>query len=147
MKLTKSQSIIFYIAEYLFLLLLGGIIYYGIEILWRGHSHMTMFFVGGLCLIFIGLINEFIDWDMPFWKQVIFGDLIVLTLEFISGCIFNIWLGMGVWDYSNVPLNLCGQICLPFALLWIPIVAFAIVLDDWVKFLLFHGNRPHYKWK
>ena len=147
MKLTKAQSDFFYIMEYLFLLILGGAIYYGLECLWRGHSHPSMFFVGGLCFILIGLINEVMPWDTPFWKQVLFGELIVLFIEFSSGCILNLWFKLDVWDYSDMPFNILGQICLPFALLWIPIVAFAIVLDDWVKYLLFHGEKPRYKWK
>ena len=146
MKLTKAQSDFFYIMEYLFLLVLGGAIYYGLECLWRGHSHVSMFFVGGLCFVLIGLINEIMPWDTPFWKQVLFGEIVVLTLEFVSGCILNLWLKLNVWDYSDMPFNLLGQICLPFALLWIPIIAFAIILDDWVKYLLFHGEKPRYKW-
>lgn len=147
MKLTRSQSIFFYILEYMTLFLLGGFIYYNIEILWRGHSHPSMFIVGGLCLILIGLINEVFPWDILFWIQMIIGDIIVLTLEFISGCYLNIYLGLGIWDYSNLPFNILGQICLPFALLFLPVIAFAIVFDDWVKYILFHGDKPHYRFK
>ena len=147
MPTTKPQQYLMYVIEYLFLLILGGTIYYGIEILFRGYSHVTMFFVGGMCLILIGLINEIIDWNMLFWKQMIIGDICVLILEFVFGCIFNLILGWDVWDYSNMPFNLLGQICLPFAILWLPIVALAIVVDDWTKYLLFHGRKPHYRWK
>mgnify|MGYP007072511315 FL=1 len=31
------------------LFLIGGALYYCIEILWRGHSHWTMAVVGGIC--------------------------------------------------------------------------------------------------
>ena len=142
--ISKAQSVLFYIIEYAFLLILGGSIYYGIEIAFRGHSHITMFLVGGICFIFIGLINEVIDWNMAFFLQMILGDIIVLIVEFVSGVYLNIYLQLGIWDYSNMPFNLMGQICLPFALLWLPIIAIAIVLDDWVKYLLFHGNKPSY---
>lgn len=142
----KSQSIFYYIMEYLFLLILGGCVYYGIECLWRGYSHPSMVLVGGLCFIGIGLLNELISWDMPFWLQLVLGDLIVLVIEFTSGCILNLYMGLHVWDYSHLPFNLLGQICLPFAILWIPVVAFAIYVDDWVKYLLFHGKRPHYNY-
>lgn len=135
------------LAEYGFLLLLGGTIYYGIEIAYRGYSHPTMFLVGGICFILIGLINEVIDWNMPFLKQVLLGDIIVLIVEFIAGCILNLWLGLGIWDYSNLPFNLLGQICLPFAILWLPIVAIAIVLDDWTKYFLYGGQKPYYIFK
>ena len=147
MKLTTPQQYLMYIIEYLFLLILGGTVYYGIEILFRGYSHITMFFVGGLCFILIGLINEIVDWNMLFWWQMVIGDVCVLILEFIFGVIFNIILGMNIWDYSDLPFNLLGQICLPFALLWLPVVALAIVVDDWAKYLLFHGKKPHYRFK
>ena len=147
MKLSKCQSVFFYILEYIFLLILGGSIYYGIEVLWRGHSHISMFFVGGLCFILIGLINEIFSWDMLFWWQLIIGDIVVLVVEFIAGMYLNVYLGLGVWDYSNLPLNLCGQICLPFALLWLPIIALAVFVDDWTKYLLFHGEKPRYRFK
>ena len=146
-ELTKSQSILFYILEYIMLFLLGGSIYYMIEILYRGHSHVSMFILGGICFILIGLINEVLSWDMLFWTQILIGDVIVLILEFITGLIVNVWLGLGIWDYSNLPFNLMGQICLPFALLWLPIIAIAIVLDDYCKWLFFHGKKPTYRFK
>jgi len=106
-----------------------------------------MFLVGGLCFILIGLINEVISYEMPFYQQVLIGDVIVLIVEFISGCIINLYFGLGVWDYSNLPFNLLGQICLPFAIMWLPIVAFAIVVDDYAKYLLYGGVKPHYNFK
>lgn len=146
-QLTRPQQYLLYVLEYVFLLVLGGAIYYGIEVLYRGYSHVTMFFVGGMAFILIGLINEIVDWNMLFWWQMIIGDICVLILEFVFGVIFNIILGLNVWDYSDLPFNILGQICLPFALLWLPVVAFAIVVDDWTKYLLFHGKKPHYRFK
>ena len=32
------------------LFLLGGLLYYHIEVLWRGFSHISMIFCGGFCL-------------------------------------------------------------------------------------------------
>ena len=46
------------------------------------------------------------------------GALIITLVELICGCIVNLKLGLDVWDYSHIPLNLFGQICLPFTLLW-----------------------------
>lgn len=53
----------------LFLFLVGGGLYSVIELLFRGHTHWLMFFVGGFCFILVGAINNYIDWDMPFPKQ------------------------------------------------------------------------------
>lgn len=47
------------------------------------------------------------------------GAGIITGVELVFGLIFNRALGMGVWDYSRVPLNLWGQICLPFTLIWL----------------------------
>lgn len=133
--------------EYVFLFLLGGSIYYCIEIAFRGYSHFTMILVGGLCFILIGLINEVLPWETPFWQQVLIGDIIVLIVEFVSGCIINLWLGLNVWDYSDLPFNLLGQICLPFALLWLPVVGLAIIVDDYAKYFLGKEEKPRYVWK
>ena len=124
---------------------IGGLLYVLIEILFRGHSHWTMFCVGGLCFWLIGLINEIIPWEMPLWKQCIIGATIVTAVEFLSGCIINLWLGWNVWDYSNMPLNFLGQVCLPFSLLWVLLSAVAIVLDDYLRYWIYGEEKPHYK--
>ena len=67
----------------------GGITYNTLERMARGHTHWTMFIVGGLCFCMIGLINEVIPWEMAFWKQCVIGGCIVTAVEFISGCIFG----------------------------------------------------------
>ena len=97
---------------------IGGAIYLMIEVIWRylmnrPDTHWTMFIVGGLAFLIIGSINEYFAWEIPIWLQSIIGTIAVTVLEFISGCVLNIWLGLNIWDYSNMPLNLFGQICVP----------------------------------
>lgn len=104
-----------------------------------------MFCVGGLCFWLIGLINEVLPWEMPFWKQCIIGAVIVTAVEFLTGCIINLLLGWDVWDYSNMPFNVLGQICLPFSLLWILLSAVAIVLDDRLRYWIYGEEKPHCK--
>lgn len=128
----------------MFLGCIGGLLYIGLEILWRGHSHWTMFFLGGACFVIIGLINELIPWCMPIWKQALIGAAVITGLEFLTGCIVNLGLGWHVWDYSGMPLNVLGQICVPYMLLWIPVAALAIVLDDWLRYWMFGEERPQY---
>lgn len=123
---------------------IGGLLYVILETIWRGYSHWTMFLVGGVCFLLIGMINEVIPWEMPFWKQSVIGALIVTVVEFLSGCIVNLWIGWHVWDYSDMPFNLWGQICLPFSLLWIVVSGVAIVLDDYLRYWLFKEEKPHY---
>lgn len=126
---------------------IGGLLYVILEMIWRGYSHWTMYLVGGICFLLIGAINEIIPWEMPLLWQCIIGALIVTSVELVSGCIINIWLGWHVWDYSDMPFNLWGQICLPFSLLWVLISAVAIVLDDWLRYWLFKEEKPHYFWR
>ena len=97
--------------KYLFLFNIGGLLYILIELIWRGRSHWTMFLLGGICFVFLGLINEVIPWQMPLWQQILIGAVGITTLEFLTGCIVNLWLGWGVWDYGGLPGNLLGQIC------------------------------------
>ena len=44
--------------------------------------------------------------------------------------IVNIILQWNVWDYSNVPFNVMGQICLPFSIIWFFLSLPAIVPAD-----------------
>ncbi len=134
------------IFKYLILGNIGGIVYVFIELLYRGFSHWTMYIVAAISFILIGLINEYISWDMKLWKQMLIGACIVTFMEFISGYIINIKLGWQVWDYSNLPFNIMGQICLPFSIIWFFISLVAIVVDDYLRYCLFKEERPHYKW-
>ena len=131
----------------LILICIGGLIYVCIELAFRGHSHWTMFILGGLCFYLIGLINEVIPYNTPIWLQAIIGGIIITVLEFITGCIVNLALGWNVWDYSKMPLNILGQICLPFSLAWCVLSVIAIFLDDWLRQVLFNAEKPKYSWK
>ena len=133
------------IAKYLFLGIIGSIIYMNLEILWRGYTHWTMGILGGICFICLGLINEILSWETPLILQMFIGSIIITILEFITGCIVNIWLGWNIWDYSNLPLNLLGQICLPFSILWYFISAIGIVIDDYIRYIYFDEEYPRYK--
>lgn len=129
----------------------GGSIYITIEILWRAMrasdpTHWTMFVLGGLCFLVIGAINECFTWEMPFWLQAIIGTVAVLVLEFVFGCALNLWLGLGVWDYSDTPFNILGQVCLPFAVAWLFLTALAIIMDDYLRYWLFGEDKPRYRW-
>lgn len=140
-----------------FLFLIGGVLYYLIEVLWRGYSHWTMFILGGICFVIMGLLNEYkFKWSDSLIKQSIISACIITVFEFFTGCIVNLWLGWHVWDYSELPCNLLGQVCLYYFLLWIPLSMIGIILDDWIRYILyliFHGyfpfmeerERPHYK--
>lgn len=126
------------------LFLTGGLIYYLIEILYRGYSHYTMFILGGFCFICCGLINELFRWDTPLALQQLICAGIITVLEFIFGVVLNIWLGLGIWDYSSLPFNILGQICLPYSLLWFFLSLAAIILDDYMRYWFFGEEKPRY---
>lgn len=104
-----------------------------------------MFVLGGICFLFAGLQNEYIDWNYPLWKQILMVDIFIVIAEFLTGYIVNLWLGWNVWDYSNMPFNLLGQICPLFALLWIPVSTMAIIFDDYLRYWIFGEEKPRYK--
>nr|DAN05228.1 MAG TPA: Putative ABC-transporter type IV [Caudoviricetes sp.] len=131
--------------KYLFLFDVGGLLYILIELAWRGWSHWTMFILGGICFIYLGLINEVLPWSMPLWQQILIGAVGITILEFLTGCIVNLWLGWDVWDYSGMPGNILGQICPQYMLLWLPVALAGIVLDDWIRYWKFGEERPHYR--
>lgn len=133
------------IFKYLILGSIGGAIYIVIELLYRCYTHWSMFCVAFFAFILIGLINEYISWNMKLWKQMLIGSGIVTVLEFISGYILNIKLGWHIWNYSNVPFNVMGQICLPFSIAWFLISLIAIIADDYLRYWLFGEEKPHYK--
>lgn len=134
------------IKKYEFLFFVGATIYVIIEKLYRGYSHWTMFLLGGICFIALGLINEVIPWDMPLLLQMFIGGMIITVLELITGCIVNLWLGWNVWDYSELPFNLWGQISLFSSIVWVGLSLVGIVLDDFIRWKFFDGEKPHYRW-
>lgn len=132
--------------KYLVLFFIGGTIYVSLEHIWRGWSHWTMFILGGICFIALGLINEVLDWNTPMVLQMAIGCAIITTLEFITGCVVNIGLGWDVWDYSQYPLNFLGQISVGSSVLWYFLSAVGIALDDTIRWKAFGEDKPKYKW-
>ena len=68
------------------------------------------------------------------------------AMELVVGIPLNLMLGLHIWDYSSLPFNLLGQICLPFTVLWFFLALLCIFVDDWLRHILFHEERPHYQW-
>lgn len=109
-----------------------GLIYIIIELLYRGHTHYSMFIVGGICGVLIGLINDNTP-DMPLLPQCILGAVIITIIELLTGLFLNVYLGLNVWDYSNQPFNFMGQICPQFCIIWCILSILVIRIDDWLK--------------
>ena len=117
---------------YVMKLLTGGSIYCILELLARGHTHWTMFILGGLCYAGCGFIYDISGPETAVWQQMILCTIIITVLEFITGLIVNILLGWNVWDYHKIPLNILGQICVPYMLLWFILSFPALMLNRYI---------------
>ncbi len=110
----------------------GGITYGLIEILWRGKTHWSMLVTGGACLLSLYKIYDKMK-HPTLIKKCLVGSTVITTYEFIVGCIFNLWLKLKVWDYSHMPFNIKGQVCLLYSVLWgllcIPISMICKIFD------------------
>ena len=71
----------------------------------------------------------------PLWQQALMGGLAITGIEYGIGRIWN--RRYRIWDYRRMPLNVQGQICLPFSLLWIPVSLGAMGLHTVLKRRLF----------
>lgn len=122
--------------EHILIGLIGGGIYYGLEVLWRGYSHVSMFVLGGVCFAAIGLLDEIFPNTPSLLVQMLMGSALVTTAELLAGLIVNVWLGLGVWDYSHMPMNFMGQICLAYSALWFVLAGLAVKLEDALHLVL-----------
>lgn len=114
----------------LFGLIAGGI-YLLIELAWRGRTHWTMLPLAAVIFICAGVLDE-VERPPSIWQQVILGATIATALEFVAGIILNVWLGLGIWDYSNLPGNVLGQICPQFTLAWAVLVLISIRIENFM---------------
>lgn len=106
--LSKKNIYLKNVSEYLVLWAVGGCIYYGIEVLFRGFSHISMFMLGGLCMQFFTWQGRLTEWQDALPRQITRCTIFVVSMEFITGIIVNKWYHLAVWDYSDMPLQLWG---------------------------------------
>lgn len=131
------------IIKYLALFLIGGVFYYSLEVIFRGYSFPAMAVCGGLCFIICGVLNEK-ERCMPLVLQQLISALVITVIEFTFGLILNVWLGLNMWDYRNMPGNIMGQICPEFTGVWFFLPAIGIFLDDLIRWRIFGEEKPHY---
>ena len=93
---------------------IGGGVYVGLEMLWRGRSHASMFAAGGVCFLLLGAMRRIC---LP--GRLILGPLSITAVELITGMLVN--RDYAVWDYRAMPGNFLGQICPAYICLWIPL--------------------------
>lgn len=96
---------------------IGGFGYNLIEILWRGHTHWSMFLLGGACFELMGCVHRRMT-RTPLALRGAVCALGVTALELLCGCIVNLHFHWDVWDYSSRPFNILGQICPLYTAFW-----------------------------
>ena len=115
-----KEMAIFYQA---LLFLVGGSGYVGMELLWRGRSHISMFLAGGICFLILGTIDRA---KLSPWAKCLLGAAVITAVELLIGLLAN--RDYRVWDYRRMPCNFLGQICLSYSLLWVPVSFGAMLL-------------------
>ena len=106
---------------------IGGSAYVGLELLWRGRSHGSMFAAGGTCFLLLGKLGK-TRLSLP--ARAVTGSGIITAVELATGLLVN--RDHRVWDYRDVPGNFKGQICPVYTALWMPVSLGAMALYRWL---------------
>lgn len=134
------------IVKNIVLFLVGFCVYTTIEVLFRGFSYPVCGLMGGFAVVILDKINDHISWDIDLFFQALLGSALITFMELIIGTISNaIGIVTPMWDYSNMPLNYKGIICLPFSIAWMFLSVCAIFLADSINYYVFEDTCvPHY---
>ena len=95
--------------------LCAGAVYNILELIWRGYTHISMFFLGGICFIMMSRVSRS---RHSFLAKSFLCAVLITLAEGMAGCVLNLWLGLNVWDYSGQQFQLLGQVSLGFFFLW-----------------------------
>lgn len=136
----------------LVLFMTGYCVYIALEVSFRGYSYILMGIVGGICLLLIDPINDFISWDMPLILQMGVSALIISIAEVLFGKFALHIMGIRMWDYSNMWGNAFESLFCPlFSVAWFLLSGVALVFCDTINYYALHQKiRPYYRicsWK
>ncbi len=129
----------------------GGTVYFLLEVAYKTITRepwrisWTMLVVAILLTVAVERCGEQLPWRVPLWLQALCCAVLVTVVELAAGLILNVWLGLGVWDYSHLPGNFMGQICPQFFGVWFVLCLVFIPAFDWLRYLVEGGERPRYK--
>lgn len=119
-------------AKFLIVFGIGGFLYGGIEVAFRGFTHWSMLLAGGTIFAILYKLFGYIGKGRILLKCTL-GCVIITTVEFLTGVGVNMMLGLDVWDYSDKAANLFGQICLAFSVGWFFISIPASLLAEGIR--------------
>ena len=127
---------------------IGSVGYGLLEVVWRGKTHPSMLIAGGISFCSLAVISNGMK-DMHFLYKCLFGSAVITSVELIFGCVCNLWLHMNVWDYSYIPFNLEGQICLLYTVLWaivcVAAIPFSGIVYNKLKTILSHNLETNHQ--
>ena len=129
----------------------GGTVYFLLEVAYKTITRepwrisWTMLVVAILLTVAVERCGEQLPWRVPLWLQALCCAVLVTAVELAAGLILNVWLGLGVWDYSHLPGNFMGQICPQFFGVWFVLCLVFIPAFDWLRYRVEGGERPRYK--
>lgn len=90
-----------------------------------------MIITGGSAVLSLYIINEAIKTSI--FIKAIMGTAVITALEFTVGITVNKVFNMGVWDYTDLPVNFMGQISLVFSFCWYVLSIVSFILFDILK--------------
>ena len=128
----------------------GGTVYFLLEVVWktiRGEPEKISWTMLVLAIFLTASVERCgyqLPWRVPLWLQALACAALVTASELLAGLVLNVWLGLGIWDYSHLPGNLWGQICPQFFLIWWGLCLIFIPAFDWMRWSIEGGERPHY---
>lgn len=131
----------------------GGTVYFLLEVAFKTITgeperiSWTMLLVAALLTAAVERCGYQLPWDVPLWLQALACATLVTAVEFAAGCVLNLWLGLGVWDYSQLPGNILGQICPQFFAVWWALCFIFIPVFDWMWYIIAGGKKPRYYWR
>lgn len=126
----------------------GGTVYFLLEVAYKtvsGHPEgisWTMLVVAVLLTIPVERAGAELPWACPLWLQALACAVLVTAVELAAGAVLNLWLDLGVWDYSGLPFHLWGQICPQYSALWWGLCLVFIPLFDWLRWAVEGGRKP-----
>ncbi|MCH1983212.1 hypothetical protein MCG98_11605 [Ruminococcus sp. OA3] len=132
--------------KYTSLFVFCGLIYVGIEILFRQRSDHTMFFLAGFCgTVFLTGLNNLFSYELDYILQVLMSGTCCTLSEWVCGRLVN--MDYHIWDYRGLWLSSAdGQVNFFFFLAWCVISALAIPCLDYIEWRVFsyHADTPPY---
>ena len=110
------------VVKLIFTYALCGGLYLMIEMLWRNHTFLSMFWLAGFLGLFAMFFNNIFSYETDYIIQVLSVSIIATFFEGLFGNIYN--MNYTIWDYRNLPLSFWNdQINLIFFLFWIGFIS------------------------